>query len=318
MNMTATYNKQEALAEIVDIATRHKISADEISVALNHSTSVQARDDKQKSVVSRLFSYIGGTLIFSGLCVFVGMFWDDFSPFFRVLITFGTGVGLFIAAMGAAKNVNRQALVTPLILASAFFQPGGMFVMFDEYGGGGDFRHAVLVISGALLFQYVMSFVSVRREILVSLALIFGSIFFVTTADLLDISHNMTALALGISYLCLATALNNKLSVRYCGFWHMVGAFLLLGSFYDMVEGSMLEVTFPGLCALLVYLSIVVKSRSLLTVATLGLIFYIGDYAYDVFADNGLFPLALIAAGGVFMGLGSLAMRLDRKFIRQV
>ena len=317
MNMTASYNKQEALAEIVDIATRHKIGADEITAALSHSTSVQARDEKQKGVISRLFSYIGGILIFSGLCVFVGMFWDDFSSFFRVLITFVTGVGIFIAAMDCAKRVNRQALVTPLILASAFFQPGGMFVMFDEYGSGGDWHHAVLVISGALLFQYVMSFVSVRREMLVSLALIFGGIFFATAADLLDIDYNLTGMAIGISYLCIATALNDKLSVRHCGFWHMVGAMLLLISFYDVVENTMLEVTFPGLCALLVYLSIVVKSRSLLTVSTLGLIFYIGDYAFDVFADNGLFPLALIAVGGVFMGLGSLAMRLDRKFIRQ-
>lgn len=317
MNLTVAHNKQEALAEIVDIATRHHIDADEIAAALNRDRSPQGQNDKQKNTISRLFSYIGGTLIFSGLCVFVGMFWSDFGSFFRVLVTFGTGTALFIAALGAAKHPARQSLVTPLVLASAFFQPGGLFVMFDEYGGGGDFRHAVLIISAAMLFQYLMSFVSVRREMLASLGIIFGSIFFVTTADLLDISHNMTALSLGISYLCLATALNSKLSVRHCGFWYMVGGFLLLGSFYDIVEGSMLEAAFPGLCALLVYLSIVVKSRSLLTVATLGLIFYIGDYAYDMFANNGLFPLALIAVGGVFLGLGSLAMRLDRRFIRQ-
>lgn len=317
MNLSVAHNKQEALAEIVDIAKRHHIGADEIAFALDQSTSVQAQSDKQKNVVSRLFSYIGGTLIFSGLCVFVGMFWDDFTPFFRVLITFGTGLGLFIAAVGCAKHPARQALVAPLILASAIFQPAGMFVMFEEYGSGGDFRHAVLIISGVLLFQYVMSFTSVRRELLAWLALLCGGIFFVTAADLLDIADNLIAMALGISYLCIASALNDKLSVRHGGFWQMVGAILLLGSFYDMVEGSMLEVTFPGLCALLIYLSIVVKSRSLLAVSTLGLIFYIGDYAFDMFNNNGLFPLALIAVGGVFMGIGSLAMRLDRKFIRQ-
>ncbi len=317
MNLTVAHNKQEALAEIVAIATRHHIGADEIAAALGHEKTPQARDARQKSVVARLFSYIGGTLIFSGLCVFVTMFWDDFTPFFRVLITFGTGVAMFIAAMGCARHPARQALVAPLILASAFFQPGGMFVMFDEYGSGGDFRHAVLVISGVLLFQYVMSFISVRREMLAWLALLTGGIFFVTAADLLGIDDNLIAMAAGISYLCIATALNDKLSVRHGGFWHMVGAILLMGGFYDVVENTMFEVTFPGLCALLVYLSIVVKSRSLLAVSTLGLIWYIGDYAFDMFADDGLFPLALIAAGGVFMGLGSLAMRLDRAFIRQ-
>lgn len=317
MNHSVTYNKQEALSEIVDIATRHKIGADEIATALGQSQSVTAQVDKQKSTMSRLFSYIGGTLIFSGLCVFVSMFWGDFPSFFRVLITFGTGVCLFIAAMCCARHPARQTMVTPLILASAMFQPGGLLVLFDEYGSGGDWRYAVLIISGVMLFQYAMAFVSVKREALASLALFFGGIFVATASDLLDIRDNLTAMAIGISYLCLANALNEKVSVRHSGFWYMVGALLLMGGFYDVVDGSLFEVTFPGLCALLVYLSIVVKSRSLLTVSTLGLIIYIGDYAYDMFANNGLFPLALIAVGGVFMGLGSLAMRLDRKFIRQ-
>lgn len=317
MNQSVTYNRQEALADIVDIATRHQISADDIAAALGSSQTPHAHAARQKNTIARLFSYIGGTLIFSGLCVFVSMFWSDFPPFFRVLITFGTGTGLFAAAMGCARHSARQALVTPLILVSALFQPGGLLVLFDEYGSGGEMRHAVLIISALMLFQYVMAFVSVRREILASLAMLFGGIFFATAADLLDVAENLTAMAVGVSYLCLACALNEMLSIRHCRLWYVAGAILLLGGFYDTVEGSAFEIAFPGLCALLVYLSIVAKSRSLLTVATLALIWYIGYYAYDIFADNGLFPLALMAAGGVFMGLGGMAMRLDRRFIRQ-
>lgn len=316
MNETVLYNKQEALSEIIDIANRHQITAADITAALGNSQTADTQSEKQKSTIARLFSYIGGTLMFSGLCVFVSMFWSDFSPFFRVLITFGSGIGLFIAAVSCAKNPARQAWVTPLILASACFEPGGLFVLFDEYGSGGDWHYAVLIISGAMLFQYAMAFISVRRELLASLALLFGGIFFATAGDLLDMSENLIGIAAGISYLALASALNTKLSVRHSDFWYMVGAMLLLGSFYDVVRNSALEVTFPGLCALLVYYSIVVKSRGLLTVSTLGLIWYIGDYAFDMFANNGLFPLGLIVAGGIFMGLGSLAMRLDRKFIK--
>lgn len=318
MNLSITHNKQEALQEIVDIATRHKINAAEIKTALGHSQTSQAHQETQKSVMSRLFIYIGGTFIFSGICVFIAMFWEDFSPLFRILITFGTGTSLFIAAIGCAKNPQRQSLVTPLVLASAIFQPAGLFVMLDEYGSGGDFRHAVLMISSAMLLQYVMTFVSIKRDILASLALLTGGALFATAADLLDMSHNLVGIAIGISYLCLATAFHEKVSVRHSGFWHMVGGFLLIGSFYDVVRDSALEVAFPGLCAMLVYLSIVVKSRGLLIISTLSMIWYIGGYAFDMFADNGLFPLGLIVAGGTFMGLGSLAMRLDRRFIKQV
>lgn len=317
MNQSVIYNKQEALSEIVELATRHNINCDEIATALGHHAMPQGRAEQQKGIAARLFSYIGGILIFSGLCIFVGMFWDQFSPLFRVLITFGTGTALFVAAVDCAGKAHRQGLVTPLILVSAFFQPGGMLVAFDEYGGGGDWRYAVLTISGVMFLQYALTFTRVRRELLAWLALVAGSVFFATITDLLDIDHTMTAMAMGISYLCIASALSKKISVRHCDFWFALGGILLLGSFYDLVQNAFLEPAFAGLCALLVYLSITVKSRGLLTVATLGLIWYIGYYAFDVFADSGMFPLALIAAGGVFMGLGSLAMRLDRRFIRQ-
>lgn len=318
MSETLLTPRLEALQEIVTLADRHAITGAEIAAARQQVNTPEGKLTQQKTLVSRLFSYIGGILIFSGICIFIGMFWGDFSPAFRVLITLGTGFGAFIGAIACSRKAHLHGAVAPLFLVAAFFEPGGLTVMLNEYAAGDNIRHTILFISGLVGLQFAATYVSLRHPVLAFFALLFGGVFAAVGMDLLGMGYNIIGMGIGISYLCLATALAATLSsTRHTDFWHLIGALLLLCAFYDVVQNSAFEVTFAGLCALLVYLSIVVRSRKLLMISTIALIWYIGGYAFDLFADNGLFPLGLIIAGGVFMGLGAAAMRLDRRYIRQ-
>lgn len=304
-------SKQEALTDIIGLARAHGISAGEIADALR-----EPRPDMQKSIVAKLFSYIGGILVFSGIAVFIGMFWGAFPPAFRVMITLGTGICAFVAGIAASRRPHLAAAVAPLFLIAAVFESGGLAVLLDEYGGGGKWEHAALFISGTVGAQFAVTFIQLRHSVLAFFALAFGGIFAATAMHMLGIDDTLAGMAIGASYVLLATALAEKLTYRQAGFWHGLGGVLLLACFYEQVENTVFEVAFPGLAALMLYLSIVVKSRSLLGISTLALICYIGDFAYDVFADNGLFPLGLIAAGGVFLGLGAGAMKIDRQYLR--
>jgi hypothetical protein len=51
-------------------------------------------------------------------------------------------------------------------------------------------------------------------------------------------------------------------------------------------------------------------------VATLAILAYIGWHTNKYFADSVGWPLALIGFGIVMIGLSSLAMRIDRRYIR--
>jgi hypothetical protein len=311
-----TAARQEALSEIAAIARRHHLTVQDIATVLDGDGEPARAEARQRGVVSRLFNYIGGILVFAGLGVFIGMYWSDFSPAFRVLVTLGSGFAAFISAIACSKQARLAQAVGPLLLAAAVFEPAGLFVMLDAYGDGGAWQHAVLFVAGIMTFQFGVCYIQLRHSVLAFFALLFGGAFAAAGMDLAGLDHAVIAIALGISYLCLATALAATLHGRHAGFWHLAGALLLLTGFYDVIEDSVFEPAFVGLAALLVYLSIVVRSRALLIVSTLDMVCYIGDYAFDVFAENGLFPLALVVAGCIFMGLGAAAMRLDRRYIR--
>ena len=62
-------------------------------------------------------------------------------------------------------------------------------------------------------------------------------------------------------------------------------------------------------------LAAVARSRSLLVVGTAGLVGYIADFIYQHFADNLGAPLALMAMGLVFLGLGAAAVRINAQYI---
>jgi hypothetical protein len=83
------------------------------------------------------------------------------------------------------------------------------------------------------------------------------------------------------------------------------------------VKNSPAEILFIAAAAGLVYLSVVVRSRTLLVAATLGVLGYSGWFTSQYFADSIGWPLALIAFGIVMIGLSGLAYRLDRDYVRQ-
>ena len=307
--------RNEALEEITSLARLHNITAADIATALQVSASPQSQQQQGASLVSRLLSYIGGILVFSGICVYVGMFWGDFGSATRVILTLGTGFAALLGGIYACKRDIYPMATTPLFLIAAFFQPGGLFVMLDEYGQGGDPQVAALFVSGTMLFQFAMLFISLKRSFLAFAALVFGGIFVATGMDKLDMDDTLISITLGISYICLSTALAKSVHQRVSNFWYFVGSVCLLFGIWEWLEDTAAEILFLGVAAGLVYLSTVVKSRTLLFVSTIAMICYIGHFSYTYFENSAAWPLGLIVTGGVFFGLGNVAMRISRKYI---
>lgn len=307
--------RNEALEEIATLARLHNLNASDIAAAINSAAAPQSQQQHGASLISRLMSYIGGILIFSGICVYVGMFWNEFGSAVRVILTLGTGFAALLGGIYAIKRERFEMAVTPLFLIAAFFQTGGLFVMLDEYSDGGDHQMAVLFVTGTMLLQFALLFVALKRSFLAFAALVFGGIFFGTAMDKLGMDDTLIAITLGVSYLCLSTALAGSVHQRVSSFWYLVGGVMLLGGVWDWLEDSAIEVLFLGVAAGLVYLSTVVKSRTLLFVSTIAMICYIGHFSYTYFEDSAAWPLGLIVTGGVFFGLGNVAMRINRKYI---
>ena len=308
-------DKEDALQEIVSIAKHNNITLTEIAAAL---TDMPAQAAKRTSgILSKLFGYLGGIFVFAGICILVAMKWDEFNSAARVILTLGTGYMLFIMALVTLADARYARLATPLVLMSSALQPTGIFVMLEEYSSGGEWHHGVLFMAIIMLIQHGAAFWSKQRTTLAFTSIVFGGIFFVTLFDMLGMKDDLTGTVIGTSLLCISYALTNSRHAAIEPFWYFIGSVSLLVSVFDAVRNTPYELAYLGITAFMVFLSTLVRSRTLLLVSTLAMLCYIGWYTDEHFANTLGWPLALIICGLVLIGLGALAVKLNNKYIKQ-
>jgi hypothetical protein len=231
-------------------------------------------------------------------------------------VTLGVGVVAFALAVLSAKDPRFEKATAPLFLVAAALEPTGMAVAFKEYGSGGDWRVAMLIIAATMALQFGGAFASLRRSTVLFLAMVFGVLFWWTAFDLLELDGGLTAAILGGSMVLAAVGIDRTIHKDITPIWYFLGSTAFLGGLFDLVERSSLELMVLAAAAAFVYLSIAVHSRTLLVVATLAILSYTGWYTGQHFADSIGWPLALIAFGIFMIGLSALAVRIDREYVR--
>lgn len=307
-------NKQEALQEIVTIAQNHKLTINEITAALtNESQFIQ---QKSEGTLSKIFGVIGSILIFTGVCIYIGMQWDHMGSAARVVVTLGLGFTLFLLALIAMTIPRYESVATPFLLIAALLQPTGIFIMLDEYSSGGDPLHGVLFMTTLMLIQQGAVFWQTKRTVLAFTTVFFGFSFFITVFELLDIDSDLSWLIIGISLMLIAWALDHSRHHAISAFWYFIGSIALLISAFDLVEDQTYEVLYIGLTALIIYISTAARSRTLLIVGTIAMIGYISYFTSEHFSNTLGWPIVLIICGIAFIVIGSVAMKINAKYIR--
>jgi hypothetical protein len=307
--------REDALVEIVELMRRHGLTVDEVSAALTGSREFQAT--RSGAVLSRFFSYLGGVFVFAGLVIFVGMQWDELASFGRVLATLGAGFVVFLAGVFCTTDDRFARAATPLLLVAAALQPTGIVVALEEYSSGGEPARGLLFMNGLMAIQQGCTFWARRRTVLALTTTAFATGFFVVGLDLLGVDHHLIGVVVGTSLLCVAWSLHRSPHAAGAGLVYLVGAATLLGAAFDALRDTAFEPAFAGLAAAVVFVSAVARSRSLLVAGTLALIAYLGRFITEHFADTLGAPLVLILIGVVLMGLGMLAVRIHRTYIRE-
>lgn len=306
--------REDALQDIIGIARRHNLSLADITAALRAPDA--AKTAETHGILSRVFGYIGGILVFAGIAIFIGMQWPHMGSAGRVISTLGTGFTLFLAALAALKRPSLERAATPLFLVAALFQCFGLFVMLEEYSSGGNPLHGILFVTGLMLAQQASALYATQRTVLAFTSICFMAGFFGAAFELAEVPEKMNILVTGFYLLCLAHALAKSRHAAIADIWMLFGAGGLLYGSYALLENTAAEPLFAGISAFLVYLSVVLRSRTLLFVSTAALLCYIGEYTGEYFKDTLGWPVTLIILGVLMLGLGSVAVRLHNKYIR--
>jgi hypothetical protein len=313
----ANPERSGALARIVELADTHRIALEDIAAALAARRGGEMRDAGGKAaILTRLLAYLGGVFVFAGLGIFIATQWEEMNSAARVVVTLGSGLAAFAMAFIATKDERFGAAATPLNLIAAILQPLGILVALDEYSTGGDWHYASLLAAGVLLAQQLLVFYATSRTALLFNALVFGAIFTATLLDLLGVADYVIALTVGASLLCLAVGIHKTRHAAITVFWYAFATALALWGLFDGVQGTSVEVLFLGAACGMVYLSTAVRSRSVLVVATVAILGYIGYYTEEHFVDVAGWPLALMAFGFVMLALSAVAVTINRRYIR--
>ncbi|MBA2306167.1 MAG: DUF2157 domain-containing protein [Acidobacteria bacterium] len=307
--------RAQALQQIAAIARAHGLSATDVAAVID-SSSGGAGARRSQGVLVHVLGVLGGTFVFAGIGVFIALQWSDLNSAARVVVTLGSGLAAFVLAVLGTRDRRFEKAATPLFLAAAALEPTGILVAFEEFGSGGDWRWASLVMSGAMAAQFVLTFAALQRSTLLFLAILFGAVFSWTALDLMDADRTLIALVVGASMLLAAVGADRSGRGEITPFWYFAGASTFLYGFFDAVERTPLELSFLGMAAGFVYGSVLLHSRTLLAVATLAILAYTAWFTGEHFVDSIGWPLALVAFGLVLIGLSALAFRIDREYVR--
>jgi hypothetical protein len=115
--------------------------------------------------------------------------------------------------------------------------------------------------------------------------------------------------------LCVTYAVGRTRHATITPFWYFTGSLAFFTGAFDLLLDGPLSILLLAVCSFMIYVSTVVRSRTLLLTGTLATLGYIGYYTHRHFADTLGWPVALIILGFVLIGLGGLAVRLNRKYM---
>ena len=307
--------RARALEQIVSLARAHQLTPSEIGAALADGKKPVA-EGRARAVIVRVLGYLGGTFVFAGVAALIALQWDAMNSAARVVITLGSGLAACAIAILASRDARFEKAVPPLFLIAAALEPTGMLVAFNEFGSGGDARWAGLLTAGACALQFAALFGVLRRSMLLFVAVFFGTLFWWTAFDLMDVDDSAIALVLGASLLLTAIGTDRTPHSTITPSWYLFGGALFLYGLFDLVERTPAEILFIVVASGSVYLSVVVHSRTLLLVATAAILAYTGWFTGQHFADSLGWPLALVLFGLSMIGLSAVAFRIDRQYIR--
>lgn len=306
--------RENALSEIRNLVTTHKISKAEL---MGLYQPVQ-EESHSGSLLQKVILYIGAAFIFSGLCAYIGMIWDDLNSISRVIVSLGSGFIVFILGLFCIGDPKYSKAATPLFLIAAALQPVGMFVFMDEYlPKTGQVVRAASFVFAFMTIQQAVAFLATKRTALLFFSVFFYYAFLSTLLNILEIDAPEGPLMLGLTGLMLSYGISrteHKVIAPFFFFW---SSLLTAAASFDVFEDTPFDVLLIGVSAGLIYLSIHAASRTVLTVGVLSLLAFLGYFTSEYFQNIVGWPIALIVMGFVMIGVSVYAVKLGKKISNQ-
>jgi xanthosine utilization system XapX-like protein len=282
--------KAQALAEIRRIVDAHGLEAGDLRALADTMPAPPPRSRVARvpraglgSIVLRVFYYLGATLVFAGLGIYIQTVWHNLNSVQRVLVTLGPGLVAYVIGILFARNRDLEKAATPAYLVAFVMQPTGLFVLLDECFHGDDPALGAMVVFGPLALQQLLTFVSLRRASLLLFALLFAYAFAGAATAHFNVDFGVSAMACGwLLYVLSADMYRREAYRELTPLFFTLGSGLMLAGLSYHVGGGIYEPLALALSLGFLMHAVLVGSRTLYVVSIL----YVAGYYLDGFGGH--------------------------------
>lgn len=320
-------DKQQLLAEIRQAAAANIITKDEVLAEFGVPASYDSMA-KHLSLAEILY-YVGGAIVFLGICVLCFQNWDSFSPGLRIFVTLGSMVAAFLVGALLYRYENLRKISQAFFLISGMLAPLALNVTFKEIGLDLNSDSLQLLIYVILATLFLGSLLFFRQSILLFFGIVFATALFHFIINLIVGENLLMAnyskiweyrlLAIGLAWMFLGHYFSGTMYKAITGALYAFGSLMFLGSAmalggWQPDQNAFWELIYPLLVFGIIFLSVYVKSKTFLVFGVLFLIGYILKLTGEYFTSGLGWPLALVLAGLAIMGVGYYAVKLNKKY----
>ena len=325
-------NKEELLQELSAKISTGEISRKEVVRRLNLGpTTQQMSDERTKRFshfsVTKILYVLGATIVIIGIVFFIAEIWNDIGSFGRIMVTLG--LGILIAAIGSLllKQKPEDNIGSIFHFIGGMLIPGGAVITLSELAEPGVYfvsSWPIAITFGVIFVFYLLLNAIHKHPLLTFFAIANGTAFIYLYVEAMfkgykheDLYAYLT-MVIGASYLLLSHAFRDGWNKKLIGALCFFGITGFLGATFSQVFDSVPWQLFYFIIVLGgFFLSIYMRSRSILVITTLFLVCHVSYITSEYFADSIGWPISLVILGFVFIGLGYASVSINKKYIKR-
>lgn len=320
----------EGSVTIEELVEAYHLGTGAVSSGVIISQSEQPKEDpalKKHLSIGDIFYYLGGGIVFIGIAILISGSWDTLNSFTKILVTLGVAVIAYIIGVLLSQVEKYEGVAQACYLISALVAPVGLYVTLYLAGMDHNSVGVQVIMTFILLGTYGTSALIYRKTIFLVFTILFGTWFFYALTSMIVgsnpvITYNFylyQTLLTGLSYVLLGYYLAGSdhregLSKVLYGFGILgfLSSALALGGFFPHAN-YFWELIFPILVFGIIYLSVTIKSRAFLVWGTIFLMAYILKITGEYFSKGLSWPVALVIAGLLLIGVGYYSVYLGKR-----
>ncbi|MCD6047302.1 MAG: hypothetical protein K0S08_949 [Gammaproteobacteria bacterium] len=298
--------RSELLATVQNALSTGEVSRKDLEAILECQQGQQVK----ASSFTQVFYYLGGVITLLGILLLVGSYWGVFVSSERILISSGSALTAYLAAIILAEDDRLASVAAPFFLIFALLLPGAIAVALFELGALIKSFNASYILSLSL-FGCIWAFYCYRFTSLLVFVVLYASLYYFS---LLKSWDSFASVFHAIEYYLVATLLLGIVYTSYLyNYWReqrqgfakalsRIGMILVLSSLLSLREQyidwhGFWE--FAAMAGLAINFLLAVKRQDnfLRIIGFIAFINYIFAFTKTYFLDSLGWTLSLIISG---------------------